>query len=70
MIIDMTKPSFSVDTHDSDGFVYEEGVYIHLGPIALHFEKLKDLEIFANVIVNAIIPEIRVNYPDRFGEGK
>jgi len=51
--------SFSVDMHDADGYRYENGVLLHIGPnTILHFANSNELRDFANDIL-LMLSEIR-----------
>ena len=38
----MNKPMFSIDYHDKDGDVVEEGIYLHYGDTAIRVAKTLD----------------------------
>lgn len=61
MLYDVT---FSVNSYDPDGDIYEKGVYLHFGNTRIHIGRsLEDLKNFRSQ-VDIIINEITENYSD------
>lgn len=62
---DFSKPTFSIDSHDQDGDVYEEGVYLHFENTRVRVAKdLKTYEDFITHLVR-MRREIKTNCDDR-----
>jgi hypothetical protein len=61
----MYKPSFSIDRHDSDGDIFELGVFLDLGNgVTLKFESREELELFSDNL-DSVIKEIKRDYQHR-----
>ena len=54
--------SFSINLHDNEGDIYDDGIFLHISDSTIiRFKTIDELEQFAKDLINRTIPEIKEN---------
>jgi hypothetical protein len=59
--MDISKITFSIHSYDSDGDIYERGIYLHFDETKIRIGNLYCLTLFRDKL-NKIIKEVEKNY--------